>query len=190
MDGLSSAQGWQASRCLLPRVLNMAHPLTVEIKSAIYSFDTPIFPYWFMGIQVMSRMFSYEVQRWNKCLKTHDRRSLSVSPKFFPRSPSLMACLTLLVQCVCSCYGMWCHVLSSHVPRVSHSLHLLHLSPSIQATVLTEEKYKQNIFRYLALNERKLWETSQNQFILVCPNSGLYQHNRSHAIIKASCVHI
>lgn len=104
--------------------LKMAHPLTVEIHSAIYSFDTPIFPYWFMGIQVMSRMFSYEVQRWNKCLKTHDRRSLSVSPKFFHAVP--LSWLVWHYWCnvfvrVMACDVMSCHHMSqeSHIASVS-----------------------------------------------------------------------
>lgn len=165
----------------------MAHPLTVKINSAIYSLDTPIFPhwYWFMGAQIMSRMFTYVVRGGNKHIKTRDWRSLSFGPNSFP-PVTLMARLTLLVQRVCSCYDMWCRVLkaASHVPRVLHSL--CFLFPSIQVAALTED-IKTSGIKW----KEAMWNLPESVH-LVFPNSGLYQHNPSHVVLKvhASFVHI
>lgn len=102
-------------------------------------------------------------------LKHPDRRSLSFSSEPLP-PVAFMARLTLSMQRVCLCDDMRCRVLqaASHVPRVSHSLRFLHLSPSTQVSVLTEGKHTKKKKKTCPLKSGFRWKEAMWNRVSSC----------------------
>ena len=208
MDDLSSARGLagvQAPPALC--FLKMAHPLTVKINSAIYSLDTPIFPrwYWFMGVQIMSRMFCYAVRGGNERIKkkkthTHTHTHTHTRPEEFVFSALngfLLVALTARLKhidanvfvCVTTC-GCRAPVKRHHMSRESR---MASASLPVRLQLLTEDQ-KRKIPWNLDADERRLCETSESQFMYssVSKLQDYINIILAHVIrnVHASCVHI
>ena len=205
MDDLSSARGLagvQAPPALC--FLKMAHPLTVKINSAIYSLDTPIFPrwYWFMGVQIMSRMFCYAVRGGNERIKKKKKKHTHTHTRpeefvFSALNGFLLVALTARLKhidanvfvCVTTC-GCRAPVKRHHMSRESR---MASASLPVRLQLLTEDQ-KRKIPWNLDADERRLCETSESQFMYssVSKLQDYINIILAHVIrnVHASCVHI
>ncbi len=172
--------GWPLFRsyfCLT--FLKMAHPLTVKIKSAIYSLDTPVCPhwYWFYGWTNHEQNVQFcGLGRKRTFKHTSGEACLSALKRFLWSPSRLIWCHWWNVFVFW--HVMWCSATPSHFPKVSHSLHFLN-------------SFNSGFQNLWFKQTEAMWNLSESVHLVV-QNSGLYLHNPSHLTLRVctSCVHI